>query len=262
MPQLVRVASLMQPPMLLGDVTPPGLSAATATSIGPDRATPGVTTDENDGTLYFVLVPNGDVPSAAQIKAGQQSSGAAAIGSGNVAVVSTGAKTFTAVTGLTPSTAYDIWYLQRDLAGNDSTAVKYDLTTAAIGLSNGATVVTPTTITITADSDYTLVGAVYGVEYSIGVGAPYAFSQSVAGAVTNQSIALTIADIGAVPGDTVNLRCYYNLDVLNPANDPNNPRVYDGTFVVVLTASESLSLVTLGYGSFSKINRVITLGMQ
>jgi len=59
--------------------TPPILSAPTTATIGNTTVTPRVTTDTAAGTLYMVLVPDGDAPSAAQIKLGQQSSGAAAI---------------------------------------------------------------------------------------------------------------------------------------------------------------------------------------
>jgi cellulose 1,4-beta-cellobiosidase len=80
----------------------------------------------------MVVVPDGDLPSDTQIKAGQQSSGAAALASENLPVVGTGTQTFSAVTGLDHSTAYDVWFLHQDAAGNDSIAVLAEFTTAAL----------------------------------------------------------------------------------------------------------------------------------
>lgn len=91
--------------------------------------TPQVTTDIAAGTAYMVVVPNGDVPSVPQIKAGQQSSGAAALAAENIAVTGT-TITFSQVGGLSPETAYDVWFVQTTSV-EDSAAVKADFTTTA-----------------------------------------------------------------------------------------------------------------------------------
>lgn len=111
------------------DTTPPTLSAQTVGSITTSGGTPAVTTNEANGTAYMVVVPNNDTPSVTQIKAGQQSSGAAAIANQNKSVTTTGVQTFSAVTGLTSNTAYDVWFVHTDAALNNSTAVKADFST-------------------------------------------------------------------------------------------------------------------------------------
>jgi hypothetical protein len=116
-----------------GDTTAPILSSQTVSSVTQTGGTPQVTTDEGNGTAYMVVVPNGDSPSVTQIKAGQNSSGGAALASQNQTVTATGVQTFSAVTGLTANTAYDCWFVHTDAATNNSTAVKADFTTLAVG---------------------------------------------------------------------------------------------------------------------------------
>jgi hypothetical protein len=114
-----------------GDVTAPTLSNPLAASVGTTTVTPTVTTDEANGTMYMVVVPDADVPSVAQIKAGQQSSGGAAIASDNDAISATGAHAFAQVTGLTASTAYELYFVHTDAATNDSSASTVGFTTNA-----------------------------------------------------------------------------------------------------------------------------------
>jgi hypothetical protein len=111
------------------DTTAPTLSGQTVASVTATGGTPKVTTDEATGTAYMVVVPNGDTPSVAQIKAGQRSNGTAALANQNQAVSGTGVQTFSAVTGLTSNTPYDVWFVHRDAAGNDSSSVKADVST-------------------------------------------------------------------------------------------------------------------------------------
>lgn len=110
------------------DVTAPVLFAQSVFQASSTSGTPKVTTNEGNGTLYMVCVANGDTPSVAQIKAGQNSSGTAAINAQNIAVSSTGEKSFSTVTGLTTSTPYDFWFVHTDAASNNSNAVKADFT--------------------------------------------------------------------------------------------------------------------------------------
>lgn len=105
-----------------GDTTAPNLTSPTGAATGSTTATVGATTDEGNGTLYAVVTVSGTAPSAAQVKAGQNNSGAAATWSGSVAVSSTGAKTLSA-TGLTASTAYYAHLMHEDAATNQSTVV-------------------------------------------------------------------------------------------------------------------------------------------
>lgn len=104
------------------DPTPPVLTSPTGAATGAGTATVGATTDEGNGTMYAVVTTSATQPSVAQIKAGQNHTGAAAAWAGTLAISSTGAKTLNA-TGLTPSTAYYAHLVHTDAATNDSNRV-------------------------------------------------------------------------------------------------------------------------------------------
>lgn len=104
------------------DTTAPVLSSPTATVTGSTRATVGATTNESNGTLYGVVTGSATQPSVAQIKAGQDHTGAAAAYASSQSISSTGAKTFSA-TGLTANTTYYAHFVHTDAATNDSNRV-------------------------------------------------------------------------------------------------------------------------------------------
>lgn len=105
-----------------GDATAPVLSSPTGSATGATTADGGVATDEGNGTLYAVCTTSATPPSIAQVKAGQDHTGAAAAYDTSQAVSVTGAQAV-AATGLTASTAYYWHFLQADAAGNDSNIV-------------------------------------------------------------------------------------------------------------------------------------------
>lgn len=107
------------------DVTAPTLSSATDASTGTSTADLGVTTDEGNGTLYAVVTTSSTTPSKAQIKAGQDHTGAAAAFAGSQAISSTGAKTIGA-TGLADATAYFGHFMHEDASTNQSNAISAD----------------------------------------------------------------------------------------------------------------------------------------
>lgn len=114
-----------------GDSTAPTLSSASAGTPTSDGATGfGVTTNEGNGTLYWAVVTNGGSCTDAQLKAGAGGNIVAGK-AGNQAVTTTGAQAISTITGLTSSTTYQIKYLQRDAAGNDSSQASVSLTTSA-----------------------------------------------------------------------------------------------------------------------------------
>lgn len=134
-----------------GDVTSPVLSSPDVDLITETTATAHVTTNEGNGTLYMVITASTTVPLASQIRAGQDDLGAAATFAANVAVTSTGIKSFN-ITDLTGSTQYWFYTTQRDAAGNDSNVTDYGpFTTSAAGIGavtlawdgNGATGLRP-----------------------------------------------------------------------------------------------------------------------
>lgn len=116
------------------DTTAPTLTSPTGTATGSTTATVGATTDEGNGTLYAVVTTSGTAPSAAQVKAGQNSGGTSANWSGSVAVSSTGAKTLNA-TGLTASTAYYAHLMHEDAAANQANVVSSSSFTTSAGSS-------------------------------------------------------------------------------------------------------------------------------
>lgn len=118
-----------------GDVTAPVLTLPTDVQTGETTATLTVTSDEANGTLGVVCVPDGDpAPSGPQILAGQNSVGAPAAYAANTTSPIAGVNTFNA-TGLTAGTSYDTYYFQRDAASNDSNIAQTDgfTTDAAAG---------------------------------------------------------------------------------------------------------------------------------
>ena len=114
------------------DVTAPVLSSPTGTSTGATTASGTVSTDEGNGTLYWVVTQSATTPSVAQIQAGNDHLGAAADDSGNQSVVATGVQNASA-SGLTTETTYYFHYQHQDAATNDSTvAASSSFTTGAV----------------------------------------------------------------------------------------------------------------------------------
>ncbi len=105
-----------------GDTTPPTLSSPTGTG-GLGVCSGTVSTDEGNGTLYAVATASATQPSAAQIKAGQDHTGAAALRAVSQSVTATGTQTIAsgAITG-GAGTRY-LHYLHTDAASNDSSRV-------------------------------------------------------------------------------------------------------------------------------------------
>jgi uncharacterized repeat protein (TIGR02059 family) len=108
-----------------GDVTAPTLSSPTAvggTTSGTGTLT--VSTDEGNGFLYWVVTTTSTSPSAAQVKAGQDSAGATASDSGSAAVSATGVQTLTdAASGLAGDFPYYAHFMHEDSSTNQSTVV-------------------------------------------------------------------------------------------------------------------------------------------
>jgi hypothetical protein len=105
-----------------GDVTAPTLTSPTASATGQTTASGSVSTDEDNGTLSAVVTTSATAPSAAQVAAGQDHTGAAAADSASQAVSATGVQTISGgFTGLTASTTYYAHYMHEDAATNRST---------------------------------------------------------------------------------------------------------------------------------------------
>jgi hypothetical protein len=107
------------------DVTAPVLSLADVNEIDVTTATGLVTTDEANGRLYIVVTESASNPSAAQVKAGLNHAGAAAVFAANQAITSAGEKLFS-ITGLTTATTYYAYFMHEDWRFNQSTVVSFD----------------------------------------------------------------------------------------------------------------------------------------
>lgn len=102
------------------DTTAPTLSGVSA-SISGTTATLRWSSDEGNGTGYWVCTTSATVPSETQIIAGEDHTGVTAVASGAQAVSSAGSQADQVVTGLTEGPTYFFHLLQQDASGNTST---------------------------------------------------------------------------------------------------------------------------------------------
>lgn len=167
-----------------GDSTAPTLTSPSVTAVGTTTGTGNVTTDEANGTLYSIVSTSATAPSVAQIQAGQNHTGAAAVWSSNQAVSSTGAKTFS-ITGLTVGTTYYTHFQHKDAANNNSTVVtstQFTTTSnSSLLLDAGVYSITGVSLTLDGAVTYTLpldtgaynvssVAATFGVSFPLDAG--------------------------------------------------------------------------------------------
>ena len=186
--------ALVEPPA--ADTAPPNLSAPSATATGTTTASGSVTTDEANGTLYWLASANA-TETVAAVKAG--SSQAVAAGGAQSVIF----------TGLAASTSYYPHYLQTDSAGNDSTVASgAAFTTGAAGDATAPTLSGAVTFTQITQTGYTASWpagadnvAVTGYEYQIG---------GTGGAWTDAGNNLSAAITGRTAGttETVYVRAY------------------------------------------------------
>ena len=188
-----------------GDTTAPTLTSPSVTAVGATTGTGNVTTDEGNGALYSIVSTSATTPSATQIQAGQNHTGAAAVWSGNQAVSSTGAKTFS-ITGLTASTAYYAHFQHKDAANNNSTVVTSAQFTTGSADTTVPTLTGSITISSKTTTSYTATWpsgsdnvAITGYEYRLN-----------AGSWVSVGNVLTIGISARTPGstDTFEVRAY------------------------------------------------------
>lgn len=101
------------------DVTAPTLSGVSGTG-GVLSATLNWSTNEGNGFAAWVWTTSSTVPSVAQVEAGQDNTGAAAMASGSLTVTASGAQPGIASGALTAGTRYG-YIVQEDIYGNPST---------------------------------------------------------------------------------------------------------------------------------------------
>lgn len=163
-----------------GDTTAPTLTSPTGTSAGTTTASGTVSTDEANGTLYWLCNTSATATLAA-VKAGSSQ-----------AVSATGSQSVS-VTGLTASTAYYLHYAHTDAAANDSTvANSASFTTSSAGVTATGTLasISLTAPTATATGAASATGSVS----SIALVAPTASaSSSGAGNATGSLTSIQLA---------------------------------------------------------------------
>lgn len=119
-----------------GDSTPPSFENSTPSQNSVSETQVVIDVDINEGgTAYAVAVADGDgTPSAAQVKAGQNSGGSAAIASSSVTLNSGAYSGTITLTGLSAGTAYDVYVVAQDDEGTpnvQAAATRVDITTTA-----------------------------------------------------------------------------------------------------------------------------------
>lgn len=180
---------------LTADVTAPVLSSPADTANGSAAGTLSVSTNEANGTLYWVVTGSATAPSAAQIVAGNDHTGSAAADSGSQTVTATGTQNI-AASGLTAETTYYAHFVHVDAGTNISNVVSGDgFTTAAADVTaptlsspadaaNGSTAMTGSVSTDEANGTlywYISISATppSGADLKAGTGAVAAGSQTV-----------------------------------------------------------------------------------
>jgi hypothetical protein len=102
------------------DSTAPTVSSVAGAALTTTTASGSFSTNEGNGTAYYVTTLSATAPTKAQVKSGLDNSGAAASYAGSQAISSTGTKTFTASTLPQGSTLYH-HVMHEDAAANQST---------------------------------------------------------------------------------------------------------------------------------------------
>lgn len=108
----------------VADVTAPTLSGPTTQADSDTTGSGSVTTDEGNGTLYFVVTTSVTAPTALQVHDGEDHLGNAATDSGSQAVSATGPQAISGgFIGLSASTTYYAHFMHEDAAANRSAVV-------------------------------------------------------------------------------------------------------------------------------------------
>ncbi|GKV77515.1 hypothetical protein PEC106568_26890, partial [Pectobacterium carotovorum subsp. carotovorum] len=174
---------------------------ATPTITAPTVSGFTLNTDLNErGTIYYVVLPDGaSAPSVTQVINGQNASGSLALTFGSQLAGSAPYSQSLTLTGLAAATAYDVYVVARDSAGNSTVSVvKLDATTAASG--------TAPTLSATGSNPVFIGGMAGAVDLFNGVSADTRDSGQTFNALT-----LTVSNVNdsgefiSVAGNTISL---------------------------------------------------------
>jgi hypothetical protein len=227
----------------------PTLNSESHSVTGSTTATIGATTDTGSGTLYGVVTTSATPPSAAQVLAGQNDGGTAAVWSGNAAVSSIGAKTLNA-TGLTANTAYYGYLCQTGPSNVLPTATFTTFATPSLSNPTGTTT-GPTTADGSVDSNVTA-GTLYRLASTN--------ATELAATVKAAALTTTVTSSGTqnvsftgLTGSTT----YYAHYVLTDGSSVNSTRVSSSSFtttdgtVPTLTGTVTISNIAQTTATFT-----------
>jgi hypothetical protein len=95
--------------------------------------TVSVSTNQGNGNIRGVIVPHGNNPTVAQIKAGQQANGSSALGSTSKNVTVAGTQIMPAMAGIPEVTSCDAVLVHTNASGLDSNVITFPFTTIGSG---------------------------------------------------------------------------------------------------------------------------------
>ena len=207
------------------DATPPSLTSPSATATGATTASGSVTTNEANGTLYYLASANA-TELAATVKAGSSQ-----------AVTQSATPQSVSFTGLTAATPYYPHYLHRDAAGNDSAVAS-----GAQFTTNAANTSPSFTGPNIADISGTEAIALTPVDVSA------RFFDSESGltfsAVGSWPAGVTVSSAGVISGTPTTAGTYSGLQVR--ATDAGALTADSNTFSITVAAAALPSTITVG----------------
>ena len=128
------------------------------------------------GRAYYAILANGaTAPTSAQVKAGQDATGTTLASNlkGSIACAAGATEYIAAITGLTGSTTYDVYFVAEDGSSNlQGAPIKVSATTTSILTSGYPKIENETLTGFTAKSDLTVAGKTYYVVLASGATAP------------------------------------------------------------------------------------------
>ncbi|RJL48623.1 DUF4347 domain-containing protein, partial [Pectobacterium carotovorum] len=202
---------------------------ATPTITAPTVSGFTLNTDLNErGTIYYVVLPDGaSAPSVTQVINGQNASGSLALTFGSQLAGSAPYSQSLTLTGLAAATAYDVYVVARDSAGNATVSVvKLDATTAASG--------TAPTLSATGSNPVFIGGMAGAVDLFSGVSADTRDSGQ-----TFSSLTLTVSNVSD-SGEFINV----------------------GGNAISLAANGSGTLTGIGSYTVTRVGNTVTLQLN
>lgn len=148
------------------DAIAPNITDLTATISPQNQATLEWSTDEANGTAYWVCTTSVTVPSPAQIKTGQNHLGSVAEASGAQSVTTTGEQSTEPVDGLQNGGSYSFHLMQEDESGNTSETLTTTVVVPDVDTSLPALHLTSSALETTATLSYSTTkpdGGIYWV---------------------------------------------------------------------------------------------------